>query len=268
MVYASTRLRRFAPIVLSVFLTFIAISWPALAQGGPTGAIEGIVRDATGAVITGASIRLTASSTNLVRNLETASDGSFTAPLLPAGHYKVIVQASNFANEEIADVEVRVTETSRLTIVLKTATVSTNIIVNITSGIPNVNSTDATTGETVTSETITSLPLATRNFQQLLTLSSDTSASLNANASLGRGDQRINVNGQREDNNNYLIEGITATDANVAELTNTPLPSPDAVAEFRVQTSLYDATQGRNRGGNINAILKSGTTQLHICFAD
>jgi hypothetical protein len=71
------------------------------------------------------------------------------------------------------------------------------------------------------------------------------------------------VNGQREDNNNYLIEGITATDANVAELTNIPLPSPDAVAEFRVQTSLYDATQGRNGGGNINAVLKTGTNQFH-----
>ena len=74
---------------------------------------------------------------------------------------------------------------------------------------------------------------------------------------------RIEVNGQREDNNNYLIDGITATDYNVAELTNTPLPSPDAIGEFRVQTSLYDATQGRNGGGNINAILKTGTLQFH-----
>ena len=57
------------------------------------------------------------------------------------------------------------------------------------------------------------------------------------------------MNGQREDNNNYLIEGISATDYNVAELTNTPLPNPDVVQEFKVQTSLYDASQGRNGGG-------------------
>ena len=69
----------------------------------------------------------------------------------------------------------------------------------------------------------------------------------------------FDVNGQREDNNNYLIEGISATDYNVAELTTTPLPNPDVVQEFKVQTSLYDASQGRNGGGNINAILKSGT---------
>src|SRR5207237_5547727 len=95
------------------------------------------------------------------------------------------------------------------------------------------------------------------------TLAAGTNSELNASAQLGRGNVRIIVNGQREDNNNYLIEGISATDYNVAELTNTPLPSPDVVQEFKVQTSLYDATQGRNGGGNINAILKSGTKSFH-----
>src|SRR5581483_3999433 len=111
--------------------------------------------------------------------------------------------------------------------------------------------------------TVRTLPLATQNFQQLLTLSSGAQSELNASAQLGRGDVRIIVNGQREDNNNYLIEGISATDYNVAELTNTPLPNPDVIQEFKVQTSLYDASQGRNGGGNINAILKSGTKQFH-----
>src|SRR5262249_18694511 len=66
-----------------------------------------------------------------------------------------------------------------------------------------------------------------------------------------------------EDNNNYLIEGISATDYNVAQATNIPLPNPDVIQEFKVQTSLYDASQGRNSGGNVNAIMKSGTKTLH-----
>ncbi len=74
---------------------------------------------------------------------------------------------------------------------------------------------------------------------------------------------RVIVNGQREDNNNYLIEGISATDYNVAQATNVPLPNPDMIQEFKVQTSLYDASQGRNGGGNVNAILKSGTRDWH-----
>src|ERR1019366_7785775 len=122
---------------------------------------------------------------------------------------------------------------------------------------------DATTGQAIDTNTIRALPLATQNFQQLLTLSTGAQSELNAAAQLGRGQVRIQVNGQREDNNNYLIEGISATDYNVAELTNTPLPNPDVVQEFKVQTSLYDASQGRNGGGNINAILKSGTNTLH-----
>lgn len=73
----------------------------------------------------------------------------------------------------------------------------------------------------------------------------------------------ISVNGQRQNNNNYLLDGVSVTDLRNSELLNTPLPSPDAVQEFKVQTSLYDATAGRNGGGNINAVLKSGTSRWH-----
>src|SRR5207244_10833897 len=78
-----------------------------------------------------------------------------------------------------------------------------------------------------------------------------------------RGNMILIVNCQRKDNNNYLIDGVSATDYNVAQATYIPLPNPDVIQEFKVQTSLYDASQGRNGGGNVNAILKSGTRQYH-----
>jgi len=65
------------------------------------------------------------------------------------------------------------------------------------------------------------------------------------------------VNGQREDNNNYLIEGISATDYNVAQSTNSPCPTPMSSRNSKVQTSLYDASQGRNGGGKRQRVLKS-----------
>jgi hypothetical protein len=71
------------------------------------------------------------------------------------------------------------------------------------------------------------------------------------------------VNGQRETNNNYLIEGISSADFASGELTFTPIPNANAIEEFKVSTSLYDATQGRNGGGNIDAVLKSGTNKYH-----
>ncbi len=154
-----------------------------------------------------------------------------------------------------------ITETTRLTASLKVTSVTQ--VVEVQSEVAQVDTTDATTGESLSNATITSLPLATRNFQQLLSLSAGASSNLNNAAALGRGDVRIDVNGGREDNNNYLIEGVSASDYSFGELTYTPVPNPDDIQEFKVGTSLYDASQGRNGGGNINAILKSGTSSFH-----
>jgi len=240
----------------------LALTAEVRAQGGATGAITGIVQDPSGAVVANADVRITNQETGVLeRALKTGPDGAFTAPLLPVGTYGVSVEAPGFAQGEFSDIVVRVTETTRMTAKLVTKSVEQKI--EVQAEVQAVNTSDATTGQAIDSDTIRALPLATQNFQQLLTLSSGAQAELNAASQLGRGQPRIFVNGQREDNNNYLIEGISSTDYNVAELTTTPLPNPDVVAEFKVQTSLYDASQGRNGGGNINAILKSGSNQFH-----
>jgi hypothetical protein len=247
-------------IVLGVIL--LALAATGFGQGGATGAIAGTVQDASGAVVANADVTLTNQETNVLeRSVKTGPDGTFTAPLLPVGTYSVGIHAAGFADGKFADVGVHVTETTRMTAKLATQSVQQKI--EVQAEVQAVDTSDATTGQAIESNTIRALPLATQNFQQLLTLSTGAQSELNAAAHLGRGDVRIQVNGQREDNNNYLIEGVSVTDYNVAELTNTPLPNPDVVQQFKVQTSLYDASQGRNGGGNINAILKSGTSKFH-----
>src|SRR5579863_1429739 len=232
------------------------------AQGGATGAITGTVQDASGAVLSGAKVDIVREATGEVeRHLTTDSAGAFTATLLPVGTYTVQVSASGFATTKFPGVVVNITETTRLTASLKVTSV--NEVVQVESQVAQVDTTDATTGQSLTGNTITELPLATRNFQQLLTLSAGASSDLNNASQLGRGQVYIHVNGGREDNNNYLIEGISVADYSFGELTYTPLPNPDAIQEFKVSTSLYDATQGRNGGGNINATLKSGTASFH-----
>ncbi|HEY1270852.1 MAG TPA: carboxypeptidase regulatory-like domain-containing protein [Terriglobales bacterium] len=232
------------------------------AQGGATGAITGTVQDPTGAVVAGADVRIVNQETGvLARSTKTDANGLFAAQLLPVGTYTVTIGSAGFQEGKFTDIAVRITETTKMSARLAPLKVLEKVEVQAT--VQSVETTTATTGQAIEANTIRSLPLSTQNFQQLLTLSAGTNSDLNASASLGRGDVRIQVNGQREDNNNYLIEGISATDYNVAELTNTPLPSPDVVQEFKVQTSLYDATQGRNGGGNINAILKTGTRTFH-----
>ncbi|HVI08762.1 MAG TPA: carboxypeptidase-like regulatory domain-containing protein [Candidatus Binatia bacterium] len=232
------------------------------AQGGATGAIEGVVQDASGAVIANAKVSVKNEATGeVLRQVATDTSGSFTATLLPVGTYRVEVTAPGFPTTTFPGVIVRITETTRMTAVMKVSSVKE--VIEVQSQVEQVNTTDATTGQSLGAQTITDLPLATRNFQQLLTLSTGASSDLNAAAQLGRGTVYIHVNGGREDNNNYLIDGITVADYAFGELTYTPLPSPDAIQEFKVSTSLYDATQGRNGGGNINATLKSGTNKFH-----
>jgi hypothetical protein len=248
--------------LIALSLLVFALTALTFGQGGATGAISGTVQDPSGAVIANAEVRITNQDTNVLeRTVATGPDGAFTAPLLPVGTYTVSIRSAGFAEGNLTSIVVRVTETTRMTAKLSTKSVQQKI--EVEAQVQAVDTSDATTGQAIESNTIRALPLATQNFQQLLTLSTGAQGELNAASQLGRGQVHIFVNGQREDNNNYLIEGVSATDYNVAELTTTPLPNPDVVQEFKVQTSLYDASQGRNGGGNINAILKTGTSAFH-----
>src|SRR5881394_2035331 len=253
-------IHRLLTVVLALVGTLT--STDAYGQGGATGAISGAVVDTSGGSVAEAEVQVVDTRTeSLVRKVSTNADGSFVVPLLPPGIYAMVVNKSGFAQAKAAGIAVRVTETTKVTISLKPGAVTEKV--EISAQITSVETTSAVTGQSLGTNTIRSLPLATQNFQQLLTLSTGAQSELNASAQLGRGNVRIIVNGQREDNNNYLIEGISATDYNVAQSTNVPLPNPDVVGEFKVQTSLYDASQGRNGGGNVNAILKSGTKTFH-----
>jgi len=256
-------MQKFIQVLLFVsLLVAVYAGKPAFGQGGATGAILGTVLDVNGGQVAGADVQIINSATSeVIRRVTTGTDGTFEATLLPPAKYFVVVNKSGFAEAKATNIEVRVTETTRMTISLKPGTVTEKV--EISAEVTTVETTNATTGQTIGEETVRELPLATQNYQQLLTLSTGAQSDLNASAQLGRGVVKSFVNGQREDNNNYLIEGISATDYNVAQSYYVPLPNPDVIQEFKVQTSLYDASQGRNGGGNVNAILRSGTRQLH-----
>jgi Carboxypeptidase regulatory-like domain len=248
--------------ILAWLIVCLGMCVSASAQGGATGAVQGTVEDKSGGVIAGAEVRIIDQSTGSKVRIEVTNEqGVFRAILLPTGTYNVEVRAKGFTTGKLSGVAVRVTETTQLKMTLEIGKLEETV--EVKTQVTEVETNTSTTGESLSSGTIDNLPLPTRNVQQLLTLSSGATTDLTAAGQLGRGDIRLNVNGQREGYNNVQIEGISVSDYNVGELTNSPLPNPDAIEQFKVQTSLYDATQGRNGGGNVNAVLRGGTQQFH-----
>lgn len=228
---------------------------------GDTGQLSGTVVDSNGAVVVGASVKLTRQSTSQVREMVTGESGEFAFSLLPPGRYKLEVAANGFRTTLIDDANVNITQTTSLVVHLDPATVAG--VVTINADTPLVQAEQSQIGRVLEGETIRQLPLPTRNFQQLLTLSPGTSASVSNNTELGRGDSIISVNGQRTTSNNVRINGIDANALGTNSTPNIAVPATDSLQEFIVQTSLYDASQGRNAGGNVEAVTRTGGNDFH-----
>ena len=246
-------------ILLGLLFTF-ALSANVFPQGGQRGAIAGTVRDTTGAALPGASLEIINQATNVgERTVITNTDGSFSATLLPVGTYRVVATLAGFSKTEARDIRVLVSETTTVNLTMKVGGITETV--TVTDVAAAVQLASPATGETI--QNVGDLPLATRNFFSLLALSAGANTEMADTAALGRGSVSINVNGQRPVNNNFQLEGINANDLNLPILDNVPLPNPQTVQEFKTQTSLYDASQGRNGGGNIQVALKSGSSHLH-----
>lgn len=244
-----------------MLLLLALVLFSSLLVQGDTGQLKGTVVDANGAAIAGADVKLISQSTAQLRELVTGDSGDFAFTLLPPGRYKLEVTANGFRTLVIDEASVNITQTTSLMVHLEAATVTGVVTVNADATL--VQAEQSQIGRVIESETIRQLPLPTRNFQQLLTLSPGTSASVSNNTELGRGDSIISVNGQRTTSNNVRINGIDANAVGTNATPNIAVPATDSLQEFIVQTSLYDASQGRNAGGNVEAVTRSGGNEFH-----
>jgi hypothetical protein len=249
--------------MLAVLLFGCAMLVPAatsLAQG-TTGQMTGTVADPNGAIVQGATVTVRNRDTGLERQATTGEDGTFAIQLLPPGAYRVGVSATGFSEATVEDVRVQITQTATVNISL--AVSGGAATVTVTADPPTVQLESSQVGRVIDDRAISQLPLPTRNFQQLLTLSPGTYASVANNTDLGRGDVTVSVNGQRTTSNNIRINGIDANSVGTNSTPNLAVPATDSLQEFIVQTSTYDATTGRNAGGNVEAVTKSGSNDFH-----
>jgi hypothetical protein len=243
-------------LLVCYLVAFVGV---AIAQSPTTGEIAGQVLDPQGAAVAGASITLTAPS-GQVRETKSDGSGRYRFPLLDPGSYSLTVQAKGFAAATRNEAHVRITESTALDVQLTVAgtTQSVSVVAE-----PIVAQDNDTEGRVIGDTQVNQLPLPTRNYTQLLALSPGAVSSLPNNAELGRGDADINVNGQRSTSNNVIIDGTEANSPGTNTTPSLTVPPPDAIQEFIVQTSMYDASQGRNSGGNVAVVTKSGTNQFH-----
>ncbi len=229
--------------------------------GQTTGRITGVVKDASGGMIARAEVQAVNEATGEEWEAVTDETGNYSFLLLPPGLYQIEVAASGFKTAVSKDVPVRITETTAINVSLAVGSRVETIIVN---GSPPLLQTDGPQlGRVVGSRAVADLPLASRNFTQILTLSPGTASYLPDSTAVGRNSQAISVNGARVTQNYFQINGIDATTMGTNGPILVAVPAPETIEEFKVQTSLYDATYGRSGGANIQLVTKTGGNEIH-----
>jgi hypothetical protein len=229
--------------------------------GQTTGRITGEVRDGSGGVVSSAEVQAVNEATREKWEVVTDDAGNYSFVLLPPGVYQIEVAAKGFKTSVSKGVAVRITETSKLDFVLAVGDRIETIVVHDSPALLQADGPQL--GRVVDSESVASLPLASRNFTQILTLSPGTATYLPDSTAVGRNTQAISVNGARVTQNYFQINGIDATTMGSQGPILVAVPAPETIQEFKVQTSLYDATYGRSGGANIQLVTKSGGNEVH-----
>ncbi len=251
-------------VSLLLFLAFLFLpptSVSALTQGKTTGRIAGTVKDEGGALIAGAEVSIISKATGDERKVTTDGEGSYAVPLLPPGTYRVTIIANGFKQAVSDNVQILITETIVVSASLEVGDLKESV--TISTAPPLIQRDGPQLGRVVYSRAVSELPLATRNFTQLLGLSPGTSVELPDNTAVGRNSQNISVNGARANQDNYQLNGVDANYIIGNGSARIAVPAPETIQEFKVQTSLYDATFGRSGGGNIQAVTKGGANDFH-----
>jgi hypothetical protein len=209
--------------------------------------LGGTVTDPAGSAIPDVTVTLTNSATNQTLTTTTSADGSYTFSLLPPGAYAVDFALQGFRTARMPSLVVNISETPSLDAVLEPGEASEPVNCQCRFSI-----TTSSTSTVVSAKTITAVPLTTRNFTQVVSMSSGSAADVNNAGTLGRGTRNVNVNGNTTAGQ-YTLDGAYAPSA---------VPNPDTISELKIQTSQYDAVYGAQVPSTA-LITKSGENDFH-----
>ncbi len=251
--------RLWIAVVIGLLLSFFA-SIPALGQTDQ-GTITGTISDPSGAVIPNATVTLTNTDTGLVATKTTDASGVYTFSPIKIGNYKVSATAPSFSTTTQQNLHLDVQQRLAVNIELKAGQAAESI--EVTAAPTLLQTEEASVGQVMSSRTINETPLSGRNWVFIAQLSAGVTPSAGSRGA-GKGD--FEANGQRAEQNNFILDGVDNNN-NVVDFLNGSSyivrPPPDALSEFKVQTGNYSAELGHSAGAVINAALKSGTNQIH-----
>ena len=258
---------------LGVFAIVLELVSPTLGQTASTGAVSGVALDPSGAVLPGVLVHLARKSGGESRSATSDDNGRFGFPMLPPGRYELQASTPNFESVSLPEINIHVTETLRIVLHLLLATRLERAQVSSNQVMVHLDS--SALGRVVNESTVSDLPLVTRNFAQLASLSPGVSTGVYNAGELGLGGTALSqiassndgifVHGARSYDNNFQLDGISVSDVqgSAAGSGGIPIPNPDSIEEFKVQTGLYDAAYGRYGGANVSLITKTGSNAFH-----
>jgi Carboxypeptidase regulatory-like domain len=251
------------PMLRYVLLTGVVVC--ALLAQVERGTISGIVRDASGAVVPSAAVTVKNVNTGIVVSVSSNQAGEYVAPNLIPGEYTVTVTQAGFNTTNVTGIVLQVDERLVADVTLTVGTVNQSVEVGATA--PLLQSESASVGNVITRREVSQLPLNGRSVYQLAYLNPGVTAAIptqNANNTSipdnGRAAQGLSVNGQRQSNNTFILDGVYNNQINQGLIAI--LPPLEAVQEFVVETSNFMPEIGRG-GGVVNVTLKSGTNDFH-----
>ncbi len=220
--------------------------------------VRGIITDPNGAGVPGATVRLRNTSTGETRETTSGSTGEYAISSLAPSAYEITVEGRNF-KKYARNLELLVHEERRIDVTLEVGMVDPYVVESTVD--PILKKENASLGTVIENRQVTGLPLDGRNFYELSLLVPGAVPPAPGSAGSVRGDFAFSVNGAREDANNFLLDGVYNLDPKLN--TFGVRPSVDAIREFEMLTSTYDASFGRNPGAQVNVILNSGSNDFH-----
>jgi hypothetical protein len=274
-----TTLRTFSRAFRALLLVAVC-ALPAAAQSNK-GTITGTVTDPQGAVVKDAKITATNTATGEAREATTGDEGTYSLPALDPGVYRVTVDATGFSQSVVEEVKLDTAGRQAVDVTLTAGGVSGGTV-TVTAEAPLAETETSVRGDLITGKQVTDLPISQRNFTLLATLSpgvtrpvvgvlggggnfeagaNPTGTSTESTRFRESGGSVLVVNGARPTNNNFTLDGADNNEGQFGQIGI--YPPPDAIAEFKIETSVAPAENGRAGGGIISATTKSGGNRLH-----